>query len=115
VLVVRSSHASTWHLAQADPAPPAPAQAVQPSLAQASPKKAATTKPRRCKVPRLRGMSLTAARKALTKAGCKLGTVQRKRRPSGKAGRVLAQKVPPGRSLRAGARVGVVLISRSQR
>jgi hypothetical protein len=118
VLTVRTSHASTWHVAKAD-APPPPVPPANAIITQAgtgaAPKKVVKPALKRCKVPRLRGKSLIAARKALTKANCKLGKIQRKRRPTGKAGTVLSQKVPAGRVLRSGSSVAVVLVSRAQR
>jgi hypothetical protein len=63
-----------------------------------------------CVVPRLRGHTLTGARRALQAAGCVLGHIRRK----GARGRlvVLAQGVPAGRVLQGGASVAVVLGSR---
>lgn len=61
-----------------------------------------------CVVPKLAGKTLKAAKAALAKAHCKLGKVARKASPR-KAGRVLKQAVKPGKRIRAGAKVAVVL------
>lgn len=64
--------------------------------------------PRRCVVPRLRGKTLTGARRALTTAGCRTGVVSyrfdRLRR-----GLVVAQRPVAGTRLALGARVNVVI------
>ena len=64
---------------------------------------AATTK--RCVVPRLKGKTVKAARKALRKANCKLGKVTRRGR--GRPGRVRAFSPKAGSVRRAGATVRV--------
>jgi hypothetical protein len=67
-----------------------------------------TARQRRCVVPRLVGKSLKAARKSLSKARCRLGSVRRTR--SGRrAGMIVAQRPKAGTRLRAGGRVNVVL------
>jgi hypothetical protein len=65
-----------------------------------------------CVVPRLRGKTLAAAKRALKKAHCAIGKVTKrvsKKRP----GRVISQSRRPGRKLRNGAKVGVVLARRA--
>jgi PASTA domain len=69
---------------------------------------AARVPPRPCVVPRLRGKTLAAARKALVRARCTLGKVRRARSTTRK-GRVAQQSAKPGKRLKPKARVGVVL------
>jgi hypothetical protein len=61
---------------------------------------------RGCAVPRLKGKSLKAAKKALTRAECKLGKVKR---AGGRAGVVLKQRPKPGKVLAPNAKVGVTV------
>ena len=61
-----------------------------------------------CVVPRLRGKTLAAAKRALKKAHCAIGKVT-KRASKKRPGRVISQSRRPGRKLRNGAKVGVVL------
>jgi CSLREA domain-containing protein len=61
----------------------------------------------RCIVPKLAGKSLGGARKALTRAGCRLGTVTR--RGGGRRGRIRSTRPRAGSSLPLHARVRVVL------
>jgi hypothetical protein len=63
----------------------------------------------RCLVPKLRRLTLTAAKRSLTSHRCRLGKVQRKRSAAALRGRVLSQTVRAGRTLPAGAKVGVTL------
>jgi PASTA domain len=76
----------------------APTGVVQPAL----------PKPRACVVPKLRGKTVPAARKALIRSGCRLGRVRRaaSARPKGT---VSAQTSRPGKRLKPRARVGVVV------
>ena len=67
-----------------------------------------------CSVPRLRGLTLVAAKRLLAKRGCALGRVSRVRSRRVARGRVVAQKPAPGLRLARGARVRVVL-SRGRR
>lgn len=62
----------------------------------------------RCVVPKLAGKTLTPAKRALSKAHCKLGNVS-KRRARGKVGVVISQKPKAGTRLKSGSRVSVVL------
>jgi hypothetical protein len=73
-----------------------PSAVVQPAL------------PKPCVVPRLRGKTVRAARKALVNAGCTLGKVRRGRSSLAK-GRVSRQSARPGRRLRPRAPVAVVV------
>jgi hypothetical protein len=59
-----------------------------------------------CVVPKLKGKKLKAARKALTKAECKLGKIKGHK---GKAARVKKQNPKPGTVLPPGAKVNVKL------
>ena len=68
---------------------------------------AAATAPR-CVVPRLKGRTLTAAKRALKRAGCRLGKVS-KRRAHRRRGTVLTQSRAPGRRLPRGTRVAITL------
>lgn len=70
--------------------------------------------PTACAVPRLRGLTLVAARRLLAKRGCSLGRITRARSRRVPRGRVLAQRPAPGIRLARGARVRVVL-SRGRR
>lgn len=56
-----------------------------------------------CRVPKLRGKRLKAAKKALYRRHCKLGKVKR----SKLRGRVFKQRPKPGRVLASGAKVTV--------
>jgi hypothetical protein len=72
-----------------------------------------TSKPR-CKVPRLRGKTLKAAKKALRKAHCRAGKVSRKRSKTIHKGRVISTKPKAGRKLPNGTKVKITL-SRGRR
>jgi beta-lactam-binding protein with PASTA domain len=65
-------------------------------------------------VPRLRALTLVAAKRLLVKRGCALGKVKRAYSRRVKRGRVIAQKPAPGLRLRRGAKVAVT-ISRGKR
>jgi hypothetical protein len=62
----------------------------------------------RCRVPKLKGLTLKKAKARLKKAHCRLGKVT-KRRSRVRKGRVIAQKPKPRAVRRKGARVNVVL------
>jgi hypothetical protein len=66
-----------------------------------------------CRVPRLVGKRLSAARKLLVRGRCKLGRV-RKVRSVRKAGTIVAQRPKPGTRLRAGSKV-TVFVSKGRR
>jgi hypothetical protein len=72
-------------------APPAPAPVVQ------------------CKAPNLKGKKLKAAKKALTKAHCKLGAVTKKKGVTTKTGKVVKQAPKAGKTNKSGAKVSVKL------
>lgn len=62
-----------------------------------------------CSVPRLRGLTLAAAKTRLKKAGCALGPVARAYSRRVRRGRVIAQRPAPGLRLRRGAKVRVTV------
>jgi hypothetical protein len=64
---------------------------------------------RRCVVPSVRGKRLAAARKAITKAQCRVGRVQRKFSNRVRAGRVISQTPRPRARLASRARVHLVV------
>ena len=59
-----------------------------------------------CKVPRLKGKTLAAARKLLERAGCKTGKVRKR---AGRRGRVLASKPAAGKSVPAWTKVALTV------
>jgi subtilisin family serine protease len=73
-----------------------------------------TAVPPFCTVPRLRGLTLIGAKRALVKRGCKLGRISRTYSRRVRRGRVVAQRPRPGLRLRRGAKVAVEL-SRGRR
>jgi hypothetical protein len=75
---------------------PGPAVAVEPAVPH-------------CAVPRLRGLSLVAARRQLRAADCRVGRVSRSGGVSQRGGRVVEQSPKPGRSLGAGTAVDLRL------
>jgi PASTA domain len=60
----------------------------------------------KCVVPALKGKTLATAKKKLTAADCTLGKVKGKK---GKSAKVTKQSPPPGKTLAAGAKVGVTV------
>jgi Ca2+-binding RTX toxin-like protein len=62
-----------------------------------------------CHVPKLKGKSLAAAKKALAKANCRLGKVKKKKSARKLRGRVLSQSPASGRTLAARSKVAVVV------
>jgi uncharacterized delta-60 repeat protein len=71
-------------------------------------------KPAPCKVPNVRGKKLGAARSAITKARCRVGTVTRRPSQTVKRGRVISQNPKAGRRLANRGRVNLV-VSRGQK
>jgi pimeloyl-ACP methyl ester carboxylesterase len=63
----------------------------------------------RCVVPNVRGKRLAAARRAIIRASCSVGRVRRVRSARVRPGRVVSQTPKPGRRLRKGAKVHLVL------
>jgi hypothetical protein len=76
-----------------------------PSSVVASPRQ----QPRRCVVPNVRGKQLAAARKAITKARCRVGRIQRKFSSRVRAGRVISQTPRPRARLASRSRVHLVV------
>jgi Divergent InlB B-repeat domain/PASTA domain len=87
VLPMSSAHSATATFALASPPPP-------PSV--------------KCTVPRLKGKSLTAAKSALRKAHCALGSVK-KAYSSSRKGTVVGQRAKPGSKHASGFKVGVTV------
>jgi hypothetical protein len=76
------------------------------------PQQQETPKPKlMCKVPKLKGKTLSAARKILKRANCAVGKVKKKK-AAGKPGRVIAQGVPAGWTRPNGAKVALTVSSR---
>jgi thermitase len=73
-----------------------------------------TARPPECMVPRLRGLTLIVAKRALVKKGCALGRISRTYSRRVRRGRIVAQRPRPGLRLRRGAKVAVQL-SRGRR
>jgi len=69
--------------------------------------------PVKCVVPKVKGKTLAAAKRAITKAHCSLGKVKRATSVK-KKGTVIAQSPLPGKRLAKGSKVNVVL-SRGKR
>jgi parallel beta-helix repeat protein len=101
------------------PAPPSPALPPQPSPAPAPPQAsppppppaAPAAAPRvvsECVVPKVKGRTLRAARSAIARAGCRLGTVG-KRYSKARKGRVISQSLRAGRRVAVGTKVNVML------
>jgi Tol biopolymer transport system component len=86
--------------------PPPPPPAVAPPPPGAMP---------RCRVPRLRGKTLAAARRAATRAKCRLGNVRRTRATRVRAGRIVRQSPRAGTLMRVRGRINVVLSARRRR
>lgn len=61
----------------------------------------------RCRVPRVVGKVLSAARRAIVRAGCRVGRVRKAR--STRAGRVVRQRPRPGTTTPQGTRVHLVV------
>lgn len=98
----------------APPAPPAPPPPAPPPAPPPPVEPQPIPRIVRCVVPRLKGKTLLAARRALVRANCRLGTVKRSYSVSIRAGRVISQRPATGRRLARYARVSVVL-SRGKR
>jgi hypothetical protein len=93
-----SAPAAFTYLAPAKPQPQASPPAGQPDQASAG----------GCVVPRLHGRRLHGARRALHKAGCRLGSVRHTTRRKGpRHAKVVAQSMRAGTRLPAGAAVDV--------
>jgi hypothetical protein len=62
-----------------------------------------------CKVPKVVGKTRSAATSSLTTAGCKLGKVSKKKGRKSKKGKVLAQAVPAGISVKEGTGIALTV------
>jgi hypothetical protein len=87
-------------------APPTPTPTPTPT-----PKPTPTPTPPKpsCKVPKLKGKTLNAAKKALKKAHCAAGKTSRKRSKTVRKGRVISTKPKAGKKLANGAKVKLTL------
>jgi PASTA domain len=94
------------------PAPQPPAPAPPPSPPPSAPPPGAPPVAA-CVVPSVKGRTVLAARRAIVRAGCAVGTVRAARSSRVRKGRVMAQSVRPGKRVRRGTRVGLV-VSRGQ-
>jgi hypothetical protein len=94
----------------ATPAPASPAQpAVPPPTAPIAVPPPTVPRAGTCVVPRLKGRTPRAARRALRRAGCSLGRVRRTARRTVPRHRVAAQRPRAGRKVAEGARVAIVV------
>ena len=71
--------------------------------------------PEQCVVPRLRGVTLSAAKRALSAARCKLGKRTRRSDAKVKRGRVIGSKPKAGSSLPVGSKVELVISKGARR
>jgi Regulator of chromosome condensation (RCC1) repeat/PASTA domain/Divergent InlB B-repeat domain len=62
-------------------------------------------RPSKCVVPKVKGKTLAAAKIALARARCALGTVRRAHSTAAQKGRVIAQRPVPGKILAPGSKV----------
>jgi hypothetical protein len=86
------------------PTPPTPPAIITETVTQTVPA------PVQCVVPALRGLQLPFARRLLKAANCALGRVTKKRAKKRKqAGKVMSQKVKPGQTRAAGAKIAVTV------
>ncbi len=67
---------------------------------------------RGCRVPKLQGKALKAARKLLKKADCRLGKLKRRVGGTAKVNRVVAQSPKPGKLLAPGTKVNLTVAER---
>jgi hypothetical protein len=91
------------------PAPPPPAPPASPPPMPPPVEPPPVPRVVRCVVPRLKGKTLLAARRALVRANCRLGRVTRSYSVRIRAGRVISQRPAAARRLVRYARVNVVL------
>jgi serine/threonine-protein kinase len=63
----------------------------------------------RCVVPKLKGKTLKAAKRALRTHFCSLGKVKHAFSTRVRKGRVISQQPKPGRHLNHGAKVGLII------
>ncbi|HEY1514434.1 MAG TPA: PASTA domain-containing protein, partial [Gaiellaceae bacterium] len=62
-----------------------------------------------CVVPKVKGKTLKKAKRAIRAHACTVGTVKRATSRTVKKGHVISQKPKPGRRLRHGAKVNLVV------
>jgi hypothetical protein len=67
--------------------------------------KSVTAKFSKCKVPKVVGKKLAAAKSKIAKAFCRVGKITRKRGPASKLGKVVAQSPRPGKTLNAYSKI----------
>jgi eukaryotic-like serine/threonine-protein kinase len=72
------------------------------------------TAPKACVVPKLKGKTLTAAKRSIKTDGCSVGRIKHATSPTIEKGRVISQKPEPGKRLKHGAKVNL-LISEGRR
>jgi hypothetical protein len=68
-----------------------------------------------CKVPNVRKLTLAAATKKITAAGCKLGKVKKPKKAGKKKLIVGDQSSPPGLKVQAGAKVDLTLVVKKKK
>jgi hypothetical protein len=95
------------------PAAAAAAPAETSSTTTTTTPVAATAKPVRCIVPKLRGKTLAKAKRLLKRAHCRLGKVSRKQTSKVKPGRIVSSRFKVGSRHRAGTRVRVTIAKKS--
>jgi alpha-tubulin suppressor-like RCC1 family protein len=66
-------------------------------------------KPKACVVPKIKGKSLSAAKRTIKTHNCSVGKIKHSFSSKVKRGRVISQKPNPGRRLRHGAKVNLVV------
>ena len=131
-IVVLTQHASQWNLARVTPpqngdgassggsgdsgtttpsttttTTATPTQASSPTQSGTTPTQ--TTAGTKCVVPKLKGMKLTAAKKALAKAHCGVGKITRKKAKRKQRGKVIRQSLKPGTAKPAGSKVALTV------
>ncbi len=91
---------------------PAPSPVASPSSSPGSPPPSPTpSSGPTCKVPRIKGMKLPAAERALRRAHCRVGRIRHERSRKVRAGRVVATSPGEGRRRVAGSKVELFLSS----
>ena len=91
-----------------EPVPPPPAPLLVQPQASPPPSPPAPKVVRQCLIPNVKGRMLPGARRAIVRAGCRVGTVGSRYSKAGK-GRVISQSPRAGRRVRLGFRVNVML------
>jgi hypothetical protein len=62
-----------------------------------------------CRVPKLKGKTLTLAKRSIKSHGCLVGKIKHAASPTVKRGHVISQKPRPGKQLKHGSRVNLVV------